>query len=608
MYRAINSRRAIWMTALCWWSLQAQAQPQNITPLTWADAKATKEVTLPVYWFESRPFIYANDNGQLTGIEYDLILNFAAFVKERYKVDVKIRWIGADGFQNTFDRVQQSTTPCLGASAFSITASRKELIDYSPPYMSDIMVMISNKNIPMMESAEDFYKTFSKLTAITIEGTTYEEDLLELKKNLELGFNIEYISSARNILMAVSEKPNSFGFIDLPIYMMYFNDNPSVNVRRQNYFPVKREGYGLLLPKNSDWNEPIQAYFTQLEFRAELEKIIPRYLDLQLYRFVEDLSLKSNSNVELLNKENEIQNKDILEKSEQIKKQTRANYFLTGLVIASTSFLVIIIFLYRKRHEQNEKIEAQRERIEFKNQQLEYRNTELTQLNEEKNNLIKILAHDMRSPLTQIQGLSQILQLSNPNLPDDQKALIQNIQDGASRLSKMISNILDVDALEGNRTNVITENISVTPLAEKTLESFRKTADQKEITLHLFSDKPDRKIAIDILYLTQILENLISNAIKFSPLTKRVDISISGAGGKVRISVKDQGPGLTEQDQANLFKKFQRLSNKPTNGEPSIGLGLAIVKRYTEMMRGRVWCESEPGMGAAFNVEFDEVA
>jgi signal transduction histidine kinase len=86
-----------------------------------------------------------------------------------------------------------------------------------------------------------------------------------------------------------------------------------------------------------------------------------------------------------------------------------------------------------------------------------------------------------------------------------------------------------------------------------------------------------------------------------------VEISIIGIQGKVRISVKDQGPGLTEQDQTNLFKKFQRLSNRPTNGESSIGLGLAIVKRYTEMMGGRVWCESEPGMGAAFNLEFDEV-
>jgi signal transduction histidine kinase len=581
-----------------------QAQEKSIK--TWAEAKEAKQVTLPVYWFESRPFIYENDQGELTGIEYDLINGFAAFVKERYQVDITIQWTEANGFQNAFDRVQQSTTPCFGASAFSITADRKKLVAFSPPYMADIMVMISNKNIPMMESAEEFYRTFSRLKAITIEGTTYESDLLELKQNLELGFDIEYISSARNILIAVGDKPNSFGFIDLPIYMMYFSENPSVNVRRQNYYPVKREGYGLLLPKNSDWSEPLNAYINRPDFSTELEQIIPRYLDLQLYRFVEDLSLKSNSNIELLNKEREIQDQNLLEKTIQIERQTRTNYVLTGLVILSTSILIIII-LYRKRTEQKEQIAAQKKKIEFKNLQLEQRNHELVALNEEKNNLIKILAHDMRTPLSQIQGLSQILMFSNTNLPDDQKQLINNIQDGAARLSKMIANILDVDALEGNRINLLTEKVLISPFTEKILDEFRKPADLKKISLHLFSDKPDRKIAADNLYLTQILENLISNAIKFSPFGKRVDVSISGIDDKVRISIKDQGPGLTEQDQENLFKKFQRLSNQPTNGEPSIGLGLAIVKRYTEMMRGRVWCESEPGMGAAFNVEFDEV-
>lgn len=587
------------------WASFVMAQQSEIK--SWAEAKKTHQAILPVYWFESRPFISAGNGGQLTGIEYDLILGFTAFLKQQYGVTVAIQWIEGNSFQDTFDRVRLSSTPCLGASAFSITADRQAQLDFSPPYMADIMVMISNKNVPMMESAEDFYKTFNRLKAVTIEGTTYEKDLIDLKQKLELGFSIEYIPSAQNILKSVSEKPDSFGFIDLPIYMMYFSDNPSVNVRRQNFYPVKREGYGLLLPKNSDWSEPLRQYIKSENFHNELERIMPRYLDLQLYRFVEQLSMKSDNNVELLTKENEIQKQNIIEKAEELEKRRRVNYFLTGLVVLSTSFLVVIILLYRKGNEHKSQIEAQQAKIEFKNQQYEQRNRELESLNKEKNNLIKILAHDMRSPLNQVQGLSQMLVFSNPNLPDDQKIIIQNIQDAVARLSKMIGNILDVDALEGNRINLLTETISISPLTEKVMETFRKAADVKKITINFFSDKPNHKISVDTLYLTQILENLISNAIKFSPFEKRVEISIIGIQGKVRISVKDEGPGLTENDQANLFKKFQRLSNKPTNGESSIGLGLAIVKRYTEMMGGRVWCESEPGMGASFNLEFDEV-
>src|SRR5689334_17969057 len=182
----IKRKSTILLVGLIATSVLIHAQSSNNLP--WKDAFKTKQASLPVYWFESRPFIYQKPDGHLAGIEYELILGFKDFVKKQYGVNLEIQWIEASGFQNTFDRVQESKIPCLGASAFSITPERRKLLDFSPPYMADIMVMISNKSIPVMESAEDFYKTFSKLTAITIQGTTYESDLIELKQNLELSF------------------------------------------------------------------------------------------------------------------------------------------------------------------------------------------------------------------------------------------------------------------------------------------------------------------------------------------------------------------------------------------------------------------------------------
>ncbi|MFZ6002154.1 MAG: sensor histidine kinase, partial [Bacteroidota bacterium] len=107
----------------------------------------------------------------------------------------------------------------------------------------------------------------------------------------------------------------------------------------------------------------------------------------------------------------------------------------------------------------------------------------------------------------------------------------------------------------------------------------------------------------DSLFLIQVFENLISNALKFSEKGKQVEVEISSSDSQVRVVVKDQGPGLTAEDQALLFKKFQRLSTHPTDGEKSTGLGLSIVKKYVELMGGRVWCESEQGHGASFIVE-----
>jgi signal transduction histidine kinase len=580
---------------------------QSSTDLSWERVKEAKKGSLSVYWFESRPFIYKNADEQLAGIEYELIKGLAEFVKQKHNVDLEINWIEDKTFENVFYRLQHATAPCFGASAFSITQERQALVNFSPPYMSDIMVMISNKNIPITESAEEFYRTFTKLRAVTIKGTTYEHDLLQLKQKLEMPFEIDYISSAQNILRTIEERENTFGFIDLPMYMMYFSENPSIMVRRQNFNPVKRDGYGFLIPKESDWIIAVNEYFSQRSFRSDFEKVIAEHLDIQMYRFVESLAMQDNKNVELLTKEKEIQDQDISNKAKQIEEQIRTNYFLTALFIVVFFSLVIIIVLFRKSTKQRKEIEVQQKNIELKNQQLEQRNQHLVMLDEEKNNLIKILAHDMRAPLGQMQGLSMILATSDQNMTEEQRMTITHIQEASVRLAKMISNILDVDAIEGSRINFIPENTLVMPLVQQIVDSFKTSAAGKNISLSVGSLQAGLMIQVDSLYMTQVLENLISNAIKFSNEGKKVEVVVSNEQDKVRISVKDQGPGLTESDQANLYKKFQRLSARPTKGEGSIGLGLAIVKKYVELMGGRVWCESEPGMGAAFNVEFDRV-
>ena len=104
--------------------------------------------------------------------------------------------------------------------------------------------------------------------------------------------------------------------------------------------------------------------------------------------------------------------------------------------------------------------------------------------------------------------------------------------------------------------------------------------------------------------MVQVLENLVSNAVKYSPPRKNIFVRLKKEAGAVRCEVQDEGPGLSVEDQKKLFGKFARLSAKPTGGEHATGLGLSIVKRMVEAMNGKVWCESEPGQGALFVVQF----
>jgi signal transduction histidine kinase len=109
---------------------------------------------------------------------------------------------------------------------------------------------------------------------------------------------------------------------------------------------------------------------------------------------------------------------------------------------------------------------------------------------------------------------------------------------------------------------------------------------------------------VDPSVLVQVLENLVSNAVKYSPPGKDIFVRLKKMPDAVRCEVQDEGPGLSAEDQKKLFGKFARLSAKPTGGEHATGLGLSIVKKMVEAMNGQVWCESEPGRGALFIVQF----
>lgn len=596
------------------WPLFAMPQGTN---KAWSETLKSKSGSLDVYWYTTRPFIFKTADGKMGGIEYEIMEGFRDYLRNERGISLKLNWIESEGFLDTYNRVKQSSQHgVFGVSAFSITPDRRSGVDFSPAYMPDITVMVSSGNVPIANDMRAFKETLTGLTAVTIEGTTYEKDLLKIREEWGIDFKIKYIPSNDNILNTIAAMDNAFGFIDLPIYLVEFNKNTSINVKRQNYLPVKREGYAFIYPKHSDWNVAIEEYFASEAFERKLESITSKYLGDNLYKFIEDLYLNAENNVVLLTKEKEMQYEDLVGKSEKLLREAILRNYLTGAIIIICLFLGVILVLYRKGSHDNkelsrqtEKIAVQSRNIEAQKEQLEKRNERLTLLNDDKNTLIKVLAHDLRSPVNQIHGFANIVLLDKDRLSEEQLRYLDQIIDTATRINGMIGKILDVDALESNRINTFLEKVNLTKLAMQAVTNFQKDAEKKEIDLFYLNQEEGEGIAqLDHLYTTQILENLISNAIKFSPPRKSVAVSVRRQSGRVQLCVKDEGPGFTEEDKKYLFEKFQQLSARPTSGEKSTGLGLAIVRQYTELMNGKVWCDSKVGDGAAFYVEFEEVA
>ncbi|GAA4271544.1 sensor histidine kinase [Aquimarina gracilis] len=244
-------------------------------------------------------------------------------------------------------------------------------------------------------------------------------------------------------------------------------------------------------------------------------------------------------------------------------------------------------------------------KVEERTAEVAIRNKELVNLNKEKDMLVNVVAHDLRTPLSHIRVLIQLIDVTSLHLTEDQKSYITEIDNSADRLSQMIGRILNIHALETNRVKLKNQVIDLVELVNYVVKCFRLTAEGKEIEISMISQPGNHFVEVDKNYTIQVLENLVSNAIKFSDRGSKVFLHVKSEEGKTYVTVEDQGPGISEEDQKKLFGRFQRLSAQPTEGEMSIGLGLSIVKKYIEAMNGEIHCESELGTGTKFIISFE---
>lgn len=239
--------------------------------------------------------------------------------------------------------------------------------------------------------------------------------------------------------------------------------------------------------------------------------------------------------------------------------------------------------------------------VEERTAKLQEANDALEDANRFKTQMLSIAAHDLKNPLAQIMGFTQLAEIQL-NDTDTVASLLRNVHHAAEEMLALVKNILDSASMELGKIQIVTEPFSLAYLLQDLCETYRYSASQKgqsistEIEGELFIDGDGER-------LQQVFDNLLSNAVKYSPRGKKIWVRAHALNDTVRIEVQDEGPGLTEKDKTKLFGFFQRLSALPTGGESSNGVGLAIVKKIVDLHSGFIWVESEPQHGATFIVE-----
>jgi len=236
-----------------------------------------------------------------------------------------------------------------------------------------------------------------------------------------------------------------------------------------------------------------------------------------------------------------------------------------------------------------------------KNSELETSNKELLELNNLKNKFLGIAAHDLRNPLVSIRGFSEIIlsEAVGP-LTEEQKEYLTITYTAAEGMLTLVNDLLDVSVIESGKIELQLTRGSLKKIIKERIHIHSIVAGRKDISLHAeYSECPD--LLFDPNRISQVIDNLISNAIKFSPSGSNIYITIEKDENMAKVGVRDEGPGIPAEDQANLFVEFQKSSVQPTGGEKSTGLGLAIVKKMVEAHKGMLDVKSRVGSGSTFS-------
>lgn len=235
------------------------------------------------------------------------------------------------------------------------------------------------------------------------------------------------------------------------------------------------------------------------------------------------------------------------------------------------------------------------------------RTAELVKTNELKDQMLGMAAHDLRNPLTLIQNYALFLIEDHKEqniFTDDQFQLVKEIKQSSEYMVQIIEDMLDISALESGSINLEKSDVNIGELIERVVSLNRPKANKKDISL--ITNLPDKPVVkeIDAHKFQQVLDNLISNAIKYSQLQTEVEVGIceESSDGAITIYVEDEGQGIPQDELDDLFVPFSKISVEATAGEKSTGLGLAIASKIVNGHGGEIKVESEVGVGSTFFV------
>lgn len=227
----------------------------------------------------------------------------------------------------------------------------------------------------------------------------------------------------------------------------------------------------------------------------------------------------------------------------------------------------------------------------------------MSKANAAKDRFLGMCAHDLRNPLSSIRGLAELLtENAVGEVTGEQREVIQTIHSASQSMLQLVNELLDVATIEAGHLKLAKEPTSVVEIVERSVHLSNIEAAKKNTRIEMVKTSHDPVVEVDRNKIRQVVDNLINNAVKYSPKGSIVTVIVHHDDKVAGFAVRDNGPGIPESERHKLFKDYGRLSVQPTGGEKSTGLGLAICRKIVEAHNGSIGVSNLPGRGAEFIV------
>ena len=327
------------------------------------------------------------------------------------------------------------------------------------------------------------------------------------------------------------------------------------------------------------------------------------YEHFQIYHDLEDSLFNSNKARQV----NDMLARYQVEKKQEENEKLKASAALTEstlsrqkiiIITAAISLGIVLLvmnFLYNL-YTRSKKLAAD---LAIQKAEAEQMNSQLNLAMQDNLNITNFMVHDLRAPMNKVAGFTNLIQKDGV-LNSQQAMYATKLMEVVDQGRKLIDDLLTVNKPQALNIRLFDCN----NLLQDTIREYSSIADQKNISISY--DLPDGSVILesDEDFVNRVMDNFLSNAIKFSSTGSNVTVTLKEEEITISIAIKDEGPGFTEEDQKSLYQKFKRLSARPTNGEPSTGLGLAIAKNIIDSLGGSISLNTESGKGSTFTVEF----